>query len=77
MAGPLYPQEYLYYGGGGGPSWYGNGYVWGTCTVTGDAVTIEVLKGSLQLDKLIIGDKEKRLKNFRLASGKNRIIKLS
>ena len=54
-----------------------NGYAWGTCTVTDDTATIEVLKGSLQLDKLVIGDKEKRLKNFRLASGENRIIKLS
>lgn len=56
---------------------WSNGYAWGTCTVTDDTATIEVLKGSLQLDKLVIGDKEKRLKNFRLASGENRIIKLS
>ena len=77
LAGPLYPQEYLHYEGRPGCYFWSNGYAWGTCTVTDDTATIEVLKGSLQLDKLVIGDKEKRLKNFRLASGENRIIKLS
>ena len=53
---------------------WSNGYAWGTCSVADKVVTLEVLKGSLLLDKLVIGDKEKRLKRFSLEAGEKQTI---
>lgn len=55
---------------------WSNGYAWGTCTVADGSVTLEVLKGSLQLDKLIIGGKEKRLKKFALSAGEKQTVEI-
>lgn len=55
---------------------WSNGYAWGTCTVTDNSAILEVLHGSLQLDKLVVGDKEKRLKKFMLSEGEKRTVQL-
>lgn len=45
-----------------GRYFWSNGYAWGTCTVGEQEVTVEVMKGSLELKKLTVGKKEKQLK---------------
>ena len=45
-----------------GKYFWSNGYAWGTCEVAGDSVTLELQKGNLYLKRLVIGDKEIRLK---------------
>ncbi|MCF0167521.1 MAG: hypothetical protein HUJ93_02585 [Bacteroidales bacterium] len=48
---------------------WSNGYAWGLCTVSDKEVVLEILKGTLSLDKLQIGSREFKLKN-RLTEGK-------
>lgn len=49
---------------------WSNGYSWGTCTVSASNVSIELLKGSLALNKLQVGSNKKiSLKNFDLQEG--------
>lgn len=53
-----------------GTYFWSNGYAWGTCKVTDSNVMVNVLKGTLQLNKLKVGDdKEIRLKKSVLNSG--------
>lgn len=59
-----------------GSYFWSNGYAWGTCTIENGRATLEVLKGSLQLEKLIIGTKEKNLKKILLSAGDKRTIEL-
>ncbi|MGM9802860.1 MAG: GH116 family glycosyl-hydrolase [Muribaculaceae bacterium] len=60
-----------------GKYFWSNGYSWGTATVTGNAVTIEVLSGTLSLKSLTVGDKKVvKLKDFNLTEGNNQTIKI-
>lgn len=59
-----------------GTYFWSNGYAWGTCMVTADQVTLQVLKGILELRSFqLVGQKEKKLKNFKMVEGDIRIIK--
>ena len=54
---------------------WSNGYAWGTCQVADKQVTLEVLHGSLELERFIIKEKAtKKLKNFVLKEGEKQII---
>lgn len=46
-----------------GKYFWSNGYAWGTCEVSRESVTLELLKGELRLKQLKIGDKVIRLKD--------------
>ena len=59
-----------------GRYFWSNGYAWGMCTVVEDEVTLEVLHGSLKLDRLSVGNQEKRLKKFFLTAGEKQTIEL-
>jgi hypothetical protein len=48
-----------------GTYFWSNGYSWGTCKVENNAVHLQVLKGSLTLDKFRLSDgREKKLKSL-------------
>lgn len=53
---------------------WSNGYAWGTCTVSPQQVSLEVLKGTLTLEKLVVGKKEKRLKKLSLTAGEKLLL---
>lgn len=57
-----------------GRYFWSNGYAWGVCEVADGQATIELLKGTLALDKFRIGDREKRLKKFVMREGEKRTI---
>lgn len=59
-----------------GTYFWSNGYAWGTCNVSALDVTVEVLKGSLQLKKLKVGEKELRLKAGKLNAGEKQSLKI-
>ena len=59
-----------------GRYFWSNGYAWGTCQISDNAATVEVIKGNLKLKTLKIGEKEKKLKNFDLKEGEKRTVKL-
>lgn len=60
-----------------GRYFWSNGYSWGNFEVTNKEVTIEVIKGSLAIDKLTVGDKkELRLKDFVLKEEEKQTVKL-
>ena len=47
-----------------GTYFWNNGYAWGTCKIENDGqVVLSVLKGSLNLNELVIGDKHIKVKN--------------
>ena len=47
-----------------GTYFWSNGYAWGTCKIESDGqVVLSVLKGSLNLNELVIGDKHIKVKN--------------
>jgi hypothetical protein len=53
-----------------GTYFWSNGYSWGTCKVENKAVQLQVLKGSLTLDKFRLSDgREKKLKNLIIKEG--------
>ncbi len=59
-----------------GTYFWSNGYSWGNFEVSADEVVIEVLKGSLSLDKIMVGsEREVRLKKFVMEEGDKRVIK--
>ncbi len=58
-----------------GNYFWSNGYSWGTACVTDDSVTIEVIKGSLQLRSLNIGNRKIKLRGFDLATGHKQTIR--
>lgn len=59
-----------------GTYFWSNGYAWGSCVVTADQATLQVLKGTLELRSFqLAGQKEKKLKNFKMAEGDIRTIK--
>lgn len=60
-----------------GSYFWSNGYAWGNCTVTASDVTLEVLHGTLDLEKLQVGERqEKRLKKCRLEKGNVQTFRL-
>lgn len=59
-----------------GRYFWSNGYAWGTCTVGEQEVTVEVMKGSLELKKLAVGKKEKRLRKCILTAGGEKTVTL-
>ena len=59
-----------------GKYFWSNGTAWGICTVGTDTVEIQVLKGSLQLERLEIGKRMLKLKNFSLSENGKQIIRL-
>lgn len=59
-----------------GSYFWSNGYAWGICSVTDKDITLEVLKGSLNLRTIGIGsDKEIKLNNLHLQEGDKQQIK--
>lgn len=53
-----------------GRYFWSNGYAWGTCTVSDSEMILDVLKGSLQLEKIQVGnEKAVRLKKTILREG--------
>jgi hypothetical protein len=59
-----------------GNYFWSNGYAWGTITVSSDSITLEVLEGSLRLDKIIAGNKSVTLKHLSLVAGNKKEIRL-
>ena len=59
-----------------GTYFWSNGYAWGTCVVSASNVTVEVLKGSLRIKKLKVGEKEIRLKTSVLNAGEKQSLKI-
>lgn len=60
-----------------GTYFWSNGYAWGSCEVKNNAVKIDVLKGSLSLNKLSLSDgREKKLKNIQITEGETYSITL-
>lgn len=58
-----------------GRYFWSNGYAWGTCTVSDSAITLEVLKGSLELEKVQVGnEKPVRLKKTSLREGERKTV---
>ena len=59
-----------------GTYFWSNGYAWGSCVVTADQATLQVLKGTLELRSFqLAGQKEKKLKNIKMVEGDIRTIK--
>lgn len=59
-----------------GKYFWSNGYAWGTCEVSGESVTLELLKGELRLKQLKIGDKVLRLKDASWSPGDKKTFRL-
>lgn len=60
-----------------GNYFWSNGYSWGTCTVAGDAVTLEVIKGSLDSIKLTLTGRKKAVgNNISLKEGEGITLKM-
>ena len=60
-----------------GNYFWSNGYSWGTCTVADDAVTLEVLKGSLDSIKLTLTGRKKAVgNNISLKEGEGITLKM-
>lgn len=60
-----------------GDYFWSNGYSWGTCTVSVDTVTLEVLKGSLDSIKLTLAGRKKEVGNkISLKEGEKVTLKL-
>jgi uncharacterized protein (DUF608 family) len=60
-----------------GAYFWSNGYSWGSCKVENDRVQLEVLKGSLNLNKFRLSDgRETKLKNLTINEGETKEIKL-
>ncbi|MEG1543309.1 MAG: GH116 family glycosyl-hydrolase [Tannerellaceae bacterium] len=60
-----------------GSYFWSNGYAWGRCTVSNSNIIIEVIKGSLKLKKLYVGNKKEiSLNSFNLKEGNKQSIKL-
>jgi non-lysosomal glucosylceramidase len=59
-----------------GNYFWSNGYAWGTITVSSDSITLEVLEGTLRLDKIIAGNKSVTLKHLSLVAGNKKEIRL-
>lgn len=55
---------------------WSNGSAWGICNVSEDRVSLKLLKGNLELKKIKIGDREKKLKKWSLKEGEEKIISL-
>ena len=59
-----------------GKYFWSNGYAWGTCEVSEDDVTLELLKGKLRLKQLKIGDRVLRLKDASWTPGDKKTFRL-
>lgn len=60
-----------------GRYFWSNGYSWGNFEVSSNDITIEVLSGSLSLEKITVGaGKEIRLKKFSIKKGDKRTINI-
>lgn len=59
-----------------GKYFWSNGTAWGVCTVGTDAVELQVLKGRLRLERLEVGSRTVRLKDFDLSENGRRTIQL-
>ena len=58
-----------------GRYFWSNGYAWGIFEITeGNTAVLKVLKGSLRLKKIKVGDKKIQVKDFDLSSGEERVI---
>lgn len=58
-----------------GAYFWSNGYAWGVCTVSKDAVKVEVLKGTLKLNELELTDgRSKRIRVGEIAEGNSYVI---
>jgi uncharacterized protein (DUF608 family) len=58
-----------------GTYFWSNGYSWGSCKVENNVVQLQVLKGSLSLNKFRLSDgKEAKLKNLTINEGETQII---
>lgn len=59
-----------------GKYFWSNGTAWGVCTVGTDAVELQVLKGRLRLERLEVGSRTVRLKDFDLSENGRHTIQL-
>ena len=59
-----------------GTYFWSNGYAWGVCKVREKDVTLKVLNGKLNLKQIKIGNREMRVKDFVLASGEEKTVRL-
>lgn len=59
-----------------GSYFWSNGYAWGVCRVTADEVSLSVLKGTLPIERLYIGDMPLKLKHKQLAAGETEVFRL-
>jgi hypothetical protein len=58
-----------------GSYFWSNGYAWGSCKVENDKVQLQVLKGSLSLNKFRLSDgKEAKLKNLTINESETQVI---
>lgn len=57
-----------------GTYFWSNGSSWGTCRISGNEVTLKVIKGFLKLNSLKIGEKEMKVRNFDLSENDYRTI---
>lgn len=59
-----------------GTYFWSNGYAWGTCRIGSDEVSLNVLKGNLEVDRISIGDRILKSKKKRLEAGSSETIRL-
>ena len=59
-----------------GNYFWSNGYAWGTCRISGDEVSLTVLKGKLGIEHLSVGDVTVKIKKKLIAAGASETIKL-
>ena len=69
-------EQRMAFTGKPGKYFWSNGYAWGTCEVSEDDVTLELLKGKLRLKQLEIGDKVLRLKDASWTPGDKKTFRL-
>ena len=59
-----------------GRYFWSNGSSWGICEVSDKHVSLKLLKGCLELKKIKVGDREKKLKDWKLECGEERTVRL-
>lgn len=59
-----------------GTYFWSNGSSWGTCTISHKDITVRVVKGSLKLSALTVGERTVRLKNFALSEKESQTVSL-
>ena len=58
-----------------GTYFWSNGYAWGMCRISDGEATLEVLRGTLGIERLRIGDVTVKTKKKQLTAGESETIK--